>query len=153
MRPSTRLDHGLQGRLLGRVAVLPVLLPLLPRRPAPSGIVLTLSTLISLEGRSILLRKGGAPTARGGSLAAITSARGVGVTPLRPLTSGMRSLILGERLPWIGSVGNRTWDVLWRVINVQFLVDSLRYRLDFCSEFLFNPVQIEAVVPVDQIDR
>lgn len=153
MRPSTRLDHRVHGRLLGREAVLPILLPLVPRWFAPSGIVLALSTLISLKGRSILLLKVAAPTAGSGSLAGIAIARDVRVIPLSSLISGMASLILAERLPWIWSVGNGTWDVLWRIINVQFLVNGLRYRLDFRSKFLFDSVKVEAVVPVDQVDR
>lgn len=153
MRPSIRLDHRVHGRLLSRVPVLPVLLPLVPRRFAPSGIVLALSTLVSLECRSILLLKVAAPTAGSASLAGIAIARDVGVIPLRSLISGMASLILAKRLPWIWSVGNGTWDVLWRIINVQFLVNGLRYRLDFRSKFLFVSVKVEAVVPVDQVDR
>jgi len=48
--------------------------------------------------------------------------------------------------------GDRARDVLGRVVNVELLVDVLRNGLDFSAEFLLNLVQIEPILPVDEVD-
>ncbi|KAH3676787.1 hypothetical protein OGATHE_001277 [Ogataea polymorpha] len=55
------------------------------------------------------------------------------------------------------SVGNliqfeRSWNTFWLTNNVERLVDLSRNRLDLGSEFLFNFVQVESIVPVDEVD-
>ena len=50
-------------------------------------------------------------------------------------------------------VCNWARDILGRVIDVELLVDILRNRLDFGAQFLLNLVQVETVVPIDEVDR
>lgn len=60
----------------------------------------------------------------------------------------------------LSGVANQTWwlrtdgagNTVRRIIDIEFLVDVLWNRLDFCSQFLLNLIQIEAIVPVDKVD-
>lgn len=49
-------------------------------------------------------------------------------------------------------VRNWPWNGFWRIINIELLVDSLWYWLNLGSKLLFDPVEIETVIPVDQVD-
>lgn len=49
-------------------------------------------------------------------------------------------------------IGDWAWDIFGGVIYVKLLVDGLGNGLDFCSKLLFDFVQVEAVLPVDQVD-
>lgn len=49
-------------------------------------------------------------------------------------------------------VRNWPWNGLWRIINIELLVDSLWYWVDLSSKLLFDLVEVETVIPVDQVD-
>jgi len=61
---------------------------------------------------------------------------------------------LGGRSPvaTLVCVRGRPRDGVGRVANVELLVNLSRDGLDFRAEFLFNLVQIEPVIPVDQVN-
>lgn len=48
--------------------------------------------------------------------------------------------------------GDRTWDILGGVINIELFVNVLRNGLNFSAEFLLNLVQVEPIFPVDEVD-
>lgn len=50
------------------------------------------------------------------------------------------------------SVRNWPWDRVWRIVNIELLVDGLWYWLNLGSKLLFNLVEIETVIPVNQVD-
>ncbi|KAH3662543.1 hypothetical protein OGAPHI_005795 [Ogataea philodendri] len=45
-----------------------------------------------------------------------------------------------------------SWDVVWLANNIKRFVDLGRDRLDLCAELLLDFVQVEPVVPVDEVD-
>lgn len=51
------------------------------------------------------------------------------------------------------SIGNWARNCLRRVIHVELLVNSLRNGLYFSTQFLFNLVQVKAIIPIYEIDR
>lgn len=55
-------------------------------------------------------------------------------------------------LTWGNRIRNRTWYRLRRIVDIEFLVDSLRNWLNFGAKLLFDFVKIEPVIPVDQVD-
>lgn len=52
----------------------------------------------------------------------------------------------------VWSARDRAWDGLWRLVHIELAVNVLGNRLDFCAKFLFNLVQVESILPVDQVD-
>lgn len=78
------------------------------------------------------------------------SARGIGVSVLVLELSLNRCLLKGT--PVGGSVRDGTRDALRRLIDVELLLDGLGNRLDLGPKFLLDLVQVEAVIPVDQVD-
>lgn len=61
-------------------------------------------------------------------------------------------VLVRPRLLGLTRVGDRAWDVFRRVVDVEFLINVLGDGLDFGAQFLLNLVQIESVLPVDEID-
>lgn len=53
----------------------------------------------------------------------------------------------------LGQTRNRSWNGIRGLVDIEFLVDRLRNRLDLCAELLLNLVEIETVIPVDEVDR
>jgi hypothetical protein len=49
-------------------------------------------------------------------------------------------------------IGDWARNILRGVVHVELLVDILGDRLDFCAELLFNLVQIEPILPVNEVD-
>lgn len=74
------------------------------------------------------------------------------VTTLMRLSVASR-LALGE-LPGLvlRQVRDGSWNGIRRLVDIELLVDRLGNRLDFCAELLLNLVEIEAVIPVDEVD-
>lgn len=64
------------------------------------------------------------------------------------LTSAI--LLLRQRLLW--PIVDRPWDTLRRIVNIQSLVDGAWDGLDLGTKLLLDAVEVEAVLPVDQID-
>lgn len=62
--------------------------------------------------------------------------------------AGMRASS-GERLR---RIGDRTRDVLRRIVDIELFVDVLRNGLDLSAKFLFNLVQIESILPIDKVN-
>lgn len=46
-----------------------------------------------------------------------------------------------------------TWDALWGVIDVEVFIDHRWDGLDFSAKLLLDVVEVEAILPVDQVDR
>lgn len=67
----------------------------------------------------------------------------------RLILTGLRLLC---RLQLLRRLKHRPWDSIGSVVNVQLLVDVLRDWQDFGAELLLDAVEIESVVPIDQID-
>lgn len=55
-------------------------------------------------------------------------------------------------VPLARVVGNRTWDSLWRLIDIELLFDDLRDRLNLSSQFLFDSIKVETILPIDQVN-
>lgn len=53
----------------------------------------------------------------------------------------------------LGQTRNRSWNGIRGLVDIEFLVDRLRNGLDLCAELLLNLVEIETVIPVDEVDR
>lgn len=76
----------------------------------------------------------------------------------RVLQVGPSALLSASRLARLQRVlllrrsGDGPRDVLGSVVYIKFLVDVARNWLDLGAKFLFNAVEVEAVVPVDQVD-
>lgn len=49
-------------------------------------------------------------------------------------------------------VGDRTGDGIRGVVDIEALIDGLRNRLDLSSELLLDAVEVESVLPIDQVD-
>lgn len=62
-------------------------------------------------------------------------------------------LAWSDCLAWLRGIGYWARNSVRRFINVKLFVDILRNRLDLCAQFLFNSVQVEAIIPVDKVDR
>lgn len=79
-----------------------------------------------------------------------SGALGLGSWRLRVLDGRVRRLLLllGRGF----EVGNGPRDRLGILVNVKALVDGLGNRLDLGAEIPLNVVQVEAVLPADQID-
>jgi hypothetical protein len=60
--------------------------------------------------------------------------------------------VLGSRNHGLSGVRDRTRDVLRRIVDVKVLVDVLRNGLNLGAQLLLNLVQIETIIPVDQVD-
>ena len=93
-----------------------------------TGIVATVRVIVALAGRGII------PMAT------------VLVFCVMPLLS-MMALALGRR------IRNRSWNGVRGLVDVKFLVDGWRNRLDFRTELLLDLVQVKTVFPVDEVDR
>lgn len=76
------------------------------------------------------------------------------VTLMEILAARLAIAISGLLASGVGlrRTGDGARDVFGRVVNVELLVDVLRNRLDFSAEFLLNLVQIEPILPVDEVD-
>lgn len=59
------------------------------------------------------------------------------------------ALVLRTRL----RVGDRARDCVGRFIYIEVFLDGLRNRLDLGTKLLLDPIQIEPVLPVDQVNR
>lgn len=51
-----------------------------------------------------------------------------------------------------GWLGDWTWNALWGVIDVEVLIDDRWDGLDLSAKLLLDVVEVEAILPVDQID-
>ena len=57
------------------------------------------------------------------------------------------------RHPLVGlEIRDRSRDILRCVVDVEVLVDGLWDRLDLGAKVTFDIIQVEAIVPVDQVD-
>lgn len=80
-------------------------------------------------------------------LALVVAAAAATVALLLVVLTALLGLLLQLR-----GTGNGTGDVLGSVVDVQALVDVLRNGLDLSAKLLLNSVQVEAVLPIDQVD-
>lgn len=46
----------------------------------------------------------------------------------------------------------RTRDGFWRVVDIQLFVDGWGYRLNLRAELLLDLVEVESIIPVDEVD-
>lgn len=53
---------------------------------------------------------------------------------------------------WPTRIRHGPWDILGAVVDVEFLIDGCRDGLDLGPQLLLDLVQIEPVIPVDEID-
>ena len=49
-------------------------------------------------------------------------------------------------------LGDWTWNALWRVIDIEVLIDNRWNGLNFSAKLLLDVVEVEAILPVDQVD-
>lgn len=61
-------------------------------------------------------------------------------------------LLVGRRCRGLVEVGHRSGNGFRIVVNVETLVDGRRDRLNLCAKITLNVVQIEPIIPVDQVD-
>ena len=131
-----------------REAALGVRRSLLRSLLSREGLLVVLGLLL-LEAAT-LATLGGVLVARRSSsltlLALVVAAAAATVALLVVLTA-----LLGLLLQLRGT-GNGTGNVLGSVVDVQALVDVLRNGLDLSAKLLLNSVQVEAVLPIDQVD-
>ena len=120
--------------------------------------LLLLETALGLSGRAL---EGGLVSTARRSAEAASAASSTAVTAspvgrvLKVRTSALLSasgLALLECVLLLRGCGNRPGNVFRGVVDVQLLVDAARNRLDLSAELLFNTVEVEAVVPVDQVN-
>ena len=73
-----------------------------------------------------------------------------------PVGSLARSSLLLALTRYL-TLGSHNWcwarDVLGRIVSVEFLVNRLRNGRNFRTKLLLDSVEIEAIIPVDQVDR
>ena len=56
-------------------------------------------------------------------------------------------------LTCLNRIGYGTRNSVRRFVDIKFLVDILRDRLNLCPQFLLNLVQVETIIPVNEVDR
>lgn len=126
--------------LLGRRSVLRVLVVVLLRLLRRKGALLSLMLLLlgmRTPALATLLECTTAATAEAGSVGRATVV----------VVLGLRTLnLLGSR------VGDGTWNALRGVVNVKALVNGLGDGLDLGAQLLLDAIEVETVVPVDQVD-
>lgn len=49
-------------------------------------------------------------------------------------------------------VGNRTWNILRALVDIEILINRWWYWLNLCPKLLFDLVQAEPIIPIDQVD-
>lgn len=72
------------------------------------------------------------------------------------LTSGLslsilRITLLQSLLRW--RISNWTWNVFGAFVDIEVLVNRRRYWLNLRSQLLLDLIKVEAIIPVDQVDR
>ena len=112
-----------------------------PRIPL-SVLAILLTVLLVLWRSSTLSLE---PTAAAASTA--EAATGVGVSACSTFLFLLLDLSRSTRL-----IRHRTRDRLGRLINVEVLLNDLRNGLNLSTKFLFDPIQVETVFPVDQVN-
>lgn len=111
------------------------------------GLVLPLLSLITLEASLLLAVR---PTL---TLAILSTVAGPRVILGRLLSTAGDLLLLTRCLTLRSRVGDRSGYAIWRVIDIQFLVNCLWDGLNLSTKFLLDHVEVVAVFPVDQVNR
>ncbi|KAG9526931.1 hypothetical protein KCV07_g202, partial [Aureobasidium melanogenum] len=130
-----------------RVRTLLLLLLLLLLRRCAECLLVVLSLLLLITAlaalRGVLVARG-SPSLTLLSLVVTTATTTVAL--LVVLTTLLRLLLQ------LRGTSDRTRDVLGSVIDIQALVNVLRNGLDLSAQLLLDSVQVEAVLPVDQVN-
>lgn len=92
------------------------------------------------------------PTASGIVVVDILPTVGVVVILTTWLTVAIVRVVRSRSNHRLGWVGDRSGDVLGRVVNIKLLVDILGDGLNFSSQLLLDLVQVETVFPIDQVN-
>ena len=150
---SLRLREALRsGESVGlREATLGVRRSLLLLRRCAEGLLVVLGLLL-LEAAALAALGWVLVARRSSSLAlmallALVVATAAATVALLVVLAALLRLLLQLR-----GAGDRTRNVLGSVVDVQTLVDVLRNGLDLSAQLLLDSVEVEAVLPVDQVD-
>ena len=128
------------------VSVLAVLL--VWGRTPPLSLELATTTLITL----VVLPIVGLVRVRAGNSCIVVLILSLGLTLGLTLGLALR-LILGLALISLaGVVGNRTWDSLRGLIDIELLFDNLWDRLNLSSQLLLNQIKVETILPINQVN-
>src|ERR1700728_2794544 len=139
-RRKSRREVAVRSRLCG--GGLAVLLGLIRKWSTTLTLVLTLAS--STVATSLLLAEA---TSTCNPLLAV----GVVLLPAVMCLPILRVALLNGLLRW--SIGDWTWDILRAFVYIEVFVNRWRYWLNLCSQLLFDLIQVEAIFPIDQIDR
>ena len=132
-------------------AALSILLRVPSKRTSLASVRLALVTLIVLSIIAICLR-GSTSNRLTASLARVAS---IGITQASVGSLAGTTLLLG--LARCLTFGPKVWcwarDIFRGIIGVELLVNRLWNGGDFSTKLLLDLVKVEAIIPIDQVDR
>ena len=83
-----------------------------------------------------------------------------GIAPIRSASAPVGSLVSSSLLLALTrylTFGPRNWcwarDVFGRIASVEFLINGLWNGCNLGTKFLLDSVEVEAILPIDQVDR